>query len=68
VLAVKDGDAAKDINPNSGFPSYGFVRNDYILVKGSVPGPAKRMVKLRLARRAKPGKEPALSFVSLEPR
>jgi len=68
VLAVKDGDAAKDINPNSGFPSYGFVRNDYILVKGSVPGPAKRLVKLRLARRAKTGKEPTLSYVSLEPR
>jgi len=68
ILAVKDAEAAKDVNPNSGFPNYGFVRNDYILLKGSIPGPAKRLVKLKLAMRAKTGKEPALSYISLEPR
>jgi len=68
VLAVRDAEAAKDVNPNSGFPNYGFVRNDYILVRGSVPGPARRLVKMKLALRAKAGKEPQLSYVSLEPR
>jgi len=39
-----------------------------MIIKGSVPGPTKRLVKLRLAERAKAGKEPQLSYVSLEPR
>ncbi len=34
------------INPKSGFLHYGFVKNDYILLKGSVPGPAKRAIIL----------------------
>jgi large subunit ribosomal protein L3 len=68
VLAVKQSDAINEINPKSGFPGYGFVKNDYIIVKGSVPGPAKRLVKLRLAGRAKTGKETPLSFVSLTSR
>ena len=68
VLAVRDAEATKDVNPDSGFPGYGFVRNDFMIIKGSVPGPTKRLVKLRLAERAKAGKEPQLSYVSLEPR
>jgi large subunit ribosomal protein L3 len=68
VLAIRDAESVKDINPNSGFPDYGFVMNDYIIVKGSVPGPSKRLVKLRLAQREKPGKEPQLSYISVEPR
>ncbi len=68
LLAVKQSDAINDINPKSGFPGYGFVKNDYVIVKGSVPGPVKRLVKLRLAGRAKTAKETPLSYVSLEPR
>ncbi|MFA5061484.1 MAG: 50S ribosomal protein L3 [Candidatus Pacearchaeota archaeon] len=32
----------KDINKNSGFEHYGKIKNDYLIVKGSVPGPVKR--------------------------
>lgn len=35
------------------FDHYGVVRNDYIILKGSVPGPAKRLIKFRLSHRAK---------------
>ena len=31
-----------DINPKGGFPHYGVVKNDYLILKGSVPGPQKR--------------------------
>ncbi|MEW6722897.1 MAG: 50S ribosomal protein L3 [Candidatus Micrarchaeota archaeon] len=66
---LRIGQKPEEVNPSSGFPQYGFVRNDYVLVKGSVPGPAKRMVKLRLAVRAKgAAKEAPLGFVSLAPR
>ncbi len=67
---LKIGQKPEEVNPSSGFPDYGFVKNDYVLVKGSVPGPSKRLVKLRLAVRtpsAQP-KEVALGYVSLQPK
>ncbi len=47
------GDDPDDINPDGGFSKYGFVGNDYILLKGSVPGPSKRLVRIRDAIRPK---------------
>ncbi|HLC57089.1 MAG TPA: 50S ribosomal protein L3 [Candidatus Nanoarchaeia archaeon] len=41
------------INPVQGFQRYGMVKNDYILIKGSIPGPSKRLVKLVHAIRKK---------------
>lgn len=38
---------AKSVNPMGGFPKYGLIKNDYIIVKGSVTGPKKRVVTLR---------------------
>jgi large subunit ribosomal protein L3 len=59
------GDKPEDVNPSAGFNGYGFVKNDYVLVKGSIPGPAKRLVKLRLAVRSpSPAKELALGYIS----
>jgi large subunit ribosomal protein L3e len=37
----------KCITPLGGFPHYGMVREDYMLVKGCVVGPRKRVVTLR---------------------
>jgi len=34
----------KDINPVAGFKNYGRIKSNYILVKGSVQGPAKRQI------------------------
>lgn len=36
----------KDINKKGGFKHYGEIKNDYLLVKGSVPGPPKRVLLL----------------------
>ena len=36
----------KDINPSSGFPHYGKIKTSYVLLRGSVPGPAKRQILL----------------------
>ncbi len=33
--------------PAGGFLHYGRIHNDYILVHGSIPGPAKRLIRLR---------------------
>ncbi len=36
-----------DITPEGGFLHYGEVKNPYVLVHGSVPGPAKRLIRFR---------------------
>ena len=41
------GDNATGVTPDSGFKNYGIVSNDFLLVAGSIPGPAKRAVSLR---------------------
>lgn len=39
----------KTINPLGGFVRYGLVNNDFVLLKGSVPGVKKRVITLRKA-------------------
>ena len=39
----------KGINPVGGFPHYGLVKEDYIMVKGNVVGTKKRVITLRKA-------------------
>lgn len=62
------GNDGTEITPEGGFPGYGLVRNQYVLIKGSVPGPIKRMVRMRHAVR--PGanfvKAPEFLYVSKE--
>ncbi len=41
----------KDINSESGFHQYGKINNDYLILKGSVPGPKKREIVLTIAGR-----------------
>ena len=36
-----------EITPSGGFPHYGIVKNQYVLIHGSVPGPVKRIVRFR---------------------
>ncbi|MDE1810669.1 MAG: 50S ribosomal protein L3, partial [Candidatus Micrarchaeota archaeon] len=53
------------INPKAGFRHYGTVKNDYIVVMGSVPGPAKRLVRIKKSitnMNAKGIKEPKVTY------
>ncbi len=45
-LIVKISENPKDLNPKSGFHKYGILKNNYILIKGSVHGTNKRPVIL----------------------
>jgi large subunit ribosomal protein L3 len=69
ILAIAN---AKDqpITPAGGFPHYGNVQNDYLIVRGSVPGPIKRLVTLKLpSRRVKVKAEPPkILQISISPR
>ncbi len=53
------GDEAEKVNAAGGFKRYGNVKNTYLLIKGSIPGPAKRMVRMETAMRADPKFEQA---------
>ena len=44
------------INPDGGFKHFGNVDGDYIIVKGSVPGTYRRLIKLRKQIRKEPKK------------
>ena len=37
----------KTITPMGGFPHYGIVKNDFVILKGSIPGTKKRVITLR---------------------
>ncbi len=47
VLAVGNGKTTP-IAPKGGFPHFGIIDGDYIALRGSAPGPARRLVRLRL--------------------
>ncbi|WP_254840435.1 50S ribosomal protein L3 [Natronomonas marina] len=55
-----------DVTPDGGFVNYGEVDGDYALVKGSVPGPDKRLVRFRPAVRPadQPRLDPEVRYVS----
>ena len=44
---IKIGAEGAEITPKGGFLNYGDVVNTYVLVKGSVPGPTKRLIRFR---------------------
>lgn len=67
---IKIGLDGREVTPKGGFIRYGLVRGPYILIEGSVPGPEKRLIKLRYPVR--PPKEaveaaPQIVSISLEP-
>ncbi|MHA1263822.1 MAG: 50S ribosomal protein L3 [Candidatus Helarchaeota archaeon] len=65
---LKIGIDPKEIIPAGGFLNYGLIRGDYLLVLGSIPGPRKRMIRLRKAIRPPsniPDTPPDLVYVSL---
>lgn len=65
---IKIGTNGDDITPAGGFLHYGLVRGPYVLITGSVPGPNKRLIRIRSAIRQ--GEQtihtPAISFVSAQ--
>ena len=62
------GNEGKNVTPDGGFLNYGVIRNDYIIIKGSVPGPAKRLVRMRPAIRPNKAQAqaPEITYISIE--
>jgi large subunit ribosomal protein L3 len=57
VVKINDSPSAgKEVTPDSGFGGYGVVKGPYVVVEGSVPGPKKRLIFLRMAMRPRGAK------------
>jgi large subunit ribosomal protein L3 len=56
------------VNPKGGFKNYGFVKGEFLLLKGSVAGPAKRIIKLRKTVRdaGYPEEAPQITYLHTE--
>jgi len=66
---LKIGIDGSEVSPKGGFLRYGPVRGTYVILDGSLPGPAKRLVRLRYP--ARPPKKvseapPKITYISLE--
>lgn len=44
IIDIKSPD---DFDHPLSFPNYGVIKNQFLILKGSVPGPAKRLIKMR---------------------
>lgn len=62
------GSDSERVNPKGGFKNYGEVKGDYVLLKGSVMGPSKRLIKLRKAARTSryPAEAPQVTYLNTE--
>lgn len=65
---LKIGSKETGITPKGGFIRYGVVDGDFIMLRGSVPGPAKRVIKLRHSVRGEgiPEAPPQILHISVE--
>lgn len=66
---LKLGENGQEITPRGGFPQYGIVRNKYLLLHGSLPGPVKRLVRFRDAVRYTAGvrfEKAQISYISTQ--
>jgi large subunit ribosomal protein L3 len=66
---LKIGSDGGEVTLKGGFIRYGQINGDYILLDGSVPGPAKRLIRLRHPARPPkaPEEPPKIVSISLEP-
>jgi len=66
---LKIGTNGAEITPKGGFIRYGPVKGTYVIVNGSIPGPTKRLIRLRYPTRPPrrvPLEPPKIISVSLE--
>jgi len=67
-LILKVGTKPEEINVNGGFVHYGFVKNPYVLFKGSLQGTPKRLLIFMPTKRPNkkiPGEAPEITYVNL---
>lgn len=64
---LKIGENGSEVTPKAGFLSYGVISGEYMILRGSIPGATKRLVRMRLAVRPNkkiPNKAPEIIWIS----
>ncbi len=66
IIKIGNQTDVQSITPKSGFMNYGKITNDYIMIKGSIGGPSKRLVRIRKSatRNRKGIKEPKIGYIA----
>jgi len=64
IFAIKSD--PKDINQKGDFMHYGVIKNDYLLIKGSIPGAKKRLIRFAEAIRPIKKYPVEISYISLK--
>lgn len=67
ILLISNNQKDETVNPRGGFNHFGRVNGDYVILRGSVPGVPKRLIKMRMAIRKRQKKilEPKIIEVIL---
>jgi large subunit ribosomal protein L3 len=66
-LLLSIGQDPEAVNQKGGFKGYGLVKNKYILIKGSVGGPSKRLIIFTESIRGKKSEQPLdIKYISTE--
>lgn len=47
IMIMGNGEDGSKINPAGGYKHFGLIKGDYVILKGSIPGTYRRLVKLR---------------------
>jgi len=65
---IKIGNKSDEINVKGGFLDYGNVKSDYLLIKGSVAGPQRRLIRLTDSIRPRKfiPEAPQIAYISTE--
>jgi len=63
---VKIGQEGKDVTPKGGFIRYGEIKAEYVMLSGTVPGPARRAITLRCGARGTGAAPPKFDHLSLD--
>src|SRR3989338_380536 len=66
-LILKISRNADEINPKGGFIRYGNVRSSYVLIKGSIAGAVKRLIRVAYPTRPNrkiPSQPPSIEYIS----
>ncbi|MGC8676044.1 MAG: 50S ribosomal protein L3 [Candidatus Micrarchaeia archaeon] len=66
IMKMGSQNESGSINAKGGYPHYGIIKNDFMIIHGSIPGAPGMLVRLRKALRpVKKAAEPKLNSISL---
>ncbi|MFH1107263.1 MAG: 50S ribosomal protein L3 [Candidatus Micrarchaeota archaeon] len=58
IMLIGDASKVQQVQPKGGFPHFGVIKGDFIVVEGSLPGPAKRVLRFRRSLHGRQAKKP----------